>query len=102
MLSTCNRTGFYLAAPREAGAVETMLAHLRRVRPQAPILRSDCLRSRRNRAGAGRARALLVERMGALHGLPQEMGQILSLAEFSALKQTYTSLTDSCRCWTRR
>lgn len=69
VLSTCNRTEFYLAAPREAGAVETMLAHLRRIRPQAPILRSDCLRSRRNRAGAGRARALLVERMGALHGL---------------------------------
>ena len=54
------------------------------------------VRSRRNRAGAGRARARLVERMGALHGLPQKIGQILSLGEISAPEQTYTSLTE-CR-----
>jgi glutamyl-tRNA reductase len=54
VLSTCNRTEFYLAAPREAGAVETMLAHLRRIRPQAPILRSDCLRYQASGAEAAR------------------------------------------------
>ncbi|MGO9124059.1 MAG: glutamyl-tRNA reductase [Terriglobales bacterium] len=43
VLSTCNRTEFYLAAPGDA-AVEHWLAYLPRLRPHAPILRSECHR----------------------------------------------------------
>jgi len=43
VLSTCNRTEFYLASADEA-AVERWLGYLRRLRPQAPILRADCHR----------------------------------------------------------
>lgn len=43
VLSTCNRTEFYLASAEEA-AVEHWLGSLRRLRPRAPILRADCHR----------------------------------------------------------
>jgi glutamyl-tRNA reductase len=43
VLSTCNRTEFYLASASPA-AVERWLGYLRRLRPQAPILRADCHR----------------------------------------------------------
>jgi glutamyl-tRNA reductase len=44
VLSTCNRTEFYLAAPEEAAAVEHWLAYLPKLRPHAPILNSECHR----------------------------------------------------------
>jgi len=44
VLSTCNRTEFYLAAPPDVGAVNDWLARLRRMRPNAPILRDECHR----------------------------------------------------------
>ncbi len=43
VLSTCNRTEFYLASAEQA-AVEHWLGYLCRLRPQAPILRADCHR----------------------------------------------------------
>jgi len=43
VLSTCNRTECYLAVPPDREAVANWLTYLRRVRPWAPILRSDCL-----------------------------------------------------------
>jgi glutamyl-tRNA reductase len=44
VLSTCNRTEFYLAVPPDSEAVSNWLTSLSRVRPQAPIRRSDCVR----------------------------------------------------------
>lgn len=44
VLSTCNRSEFYLAASRESSVVEGWLAGMCRTRPQAPILRTDCFR----------------------------------------------------------
>jgi glutamyl-tRNA reductase len=44
VLSTCNRTEFYLAVPPGSEAVSHWLTYLTRVRPRAPILRSDCIR----------------------------------------------------------
>jgi len=42
VVSTCNRTEFYLAAPPNSGAVEDWMARLRQIRPSAPILRKEC------------------------------------------------------------
>jgi glutamyl-tRNA reductase len=42
VVSTCNRTEFYLAAAPDSGAVEAWMAHLRQIRPNAPILRKEC------------------------------------------------------------
>lgn len=44
VLSTCNRTEFYLVAPGEAAVVEQWLTYLPRLRPRAPILNSECRR----------------------------------------------------------
>jgi glutamyl-tRNA reductase len=44
VLSTCNRSEFYLAVPPDSKAVSDWLTYLTRVRPQAPILRPDCVR----------------------------------------------------------
>ncbi len=47
VLSTCNRTEFYLVPPPGMpAAVESFLGLLRRRRPEAPILRADCPRYR--------------------------------------------------------
>ena len=42
VVSTCNRTEFYLAAAPNGGVPETWLRHLRKARPQAPIFRKEC------------------------------------------------------------
>lgn len=44
VLSTCNRTEFYLASQPSARAKEVLFGVLRRLRPQASILQSDCQR----------------------------------------------------------
>lgn len=44
ILSTCNRAEFYLAAPSQCDVVSLWLETLRSTRPEAPILRSDCIR----------------------------------------------------------
>ena len=49
---------------------------------------------RRRSANADVAQRHLVERLGALHGLPQKIGQILSLGEFTEAEPTYTALTE--------
>lgn len=55
----------------------------------------DVARLRRHR-GARRAAAarLVADRMGRLHGLPQKIGQMLSLAELEAPASSYAVLTD--------
>ena len=40
VVSTCNRSEFYLAGGDGVGAVEALLAALRRARPTAPVLRA--------------------------------------------------------------
>lgn len=44
ILSTCNRAEFYLAAPEHHGVTAQWLEALRRLRPDAPALRSECVR----------------------------------------------------------
>lgn len=44
ILSTCNRTEFYLVTPPGGGHAHDWLMKLRRLRPDAQILRDDCLR----------------------------------------------------------
>ncbi len=44
VLSTCNRTEFWLATPAGYDVNERWLSLLKRLRPEAPILRSDCAR----------------------------------------------------------
>ncbi len=63
---------------------------------QLGLLAKDLARVRlsRNDESAERARRDLVKRMGALHGLPQKIGQILSLSEISNSSKTYTPLTE--------
>ncbi|HET8761138.1 MAG TPA: AarF/ABC1/UbiB kinase family protein [Nitrospiria bacterium] len=53
------------------------------------------VRCRRPDRVAVRARQRVAERMGALHGLPQKIGQILSLSEIGRSDQIYTPLTES-------
>lgn len=57
----------------------------------------DVARARRRHAGPGRAAAqrLVAERMGRLRGLPQKIGQMLSLAELDTPGGPYTALTDA-------
>ncbi len=44
VVSTCNRSEFYLALPPGEEVLERWLSILQRTRPEAPILRSECLR----------------------------------------------------------
>lgn len=44
ILSTCNRTEFYLVAPPGSNATGDLLSLLREVRPDAPIIHQDCHR----------------------------------------------------------
>ncbi len=52
-----------------------------------------------SRAGTGvaaqTARASVVDRLAALHGLPQKIGQVLSLGELNADEPVYTKLTEA-------
>lgn len=52
VLSTCNRTEFYLVAPQGVVAAEIWLQRLRTLRPEARILRSDCLRYQQSNLAA--------------------------------------------------
>lgn len=52
------------------------------------------VRLSRDEESLAQARRQLVRRMGALHGLPQKIGQILSLSELTQDEKTYTPLTE--------
>jgi glutamyl-tRNA reductase len=77
VVSTCNRSEFYLVSGDGARAVEALLAALRRVRPQAPGLRADC--PRYHLEGQEAARHLLRVACGAdsqVLGDVQVLGQV--------------------------
>ena len=77
VLSTCNRTEFYLAAPERTPAVDTLLTSLREMRPQAHILHAQCLRYQE--AEGGVVRHLLRVTCGldsAILGDTQIFGQV--------------------------
>jgi glutamyl-tRNA reductase len=54
ILSTCNRTEFYLAAPPGGSFAQDWLVNLRQLRPSAEILRADCLRYQETETAAAR------------------------------------------------
>lgn len=59
-------------------------------------LAREMARSRTAVAGtAAEARGKVVERLARLHGLPQKIGQILSLSEMETGEQAYTALTET-------
>lgn len=60
---------------------------------QLGLLARDLARVKRG-ANAAKARAHLVERLGKLHGLPQKIGQILSLNELDDAEPVFTPLTE--------
>ncbi len=64
---------------------------------QLGLLAKDMVRLRhqKDHRNAEKARGLFVERLGLLHGLPQKIGQILSLTELTEEEQVYTPLTES-------
>lgn len=62
---------------------------------QLGLLAKDMAVAGRTGASADRARHHLVERLGRLHGLPQKIGQILSLSELSEDEGLYTALTET-------
>lgn len=77
VVSTCNRSEFYLASRGGAEAVEALLAALRRARPDAPVLRADC--PRYHLEGGEAARHLLRVACGAdsqVLGDVQVLGQV--------------------------
>jgi glutamyl-tRNA reductase len=77
ILSTCNRTEFYLAAPPDGDAVNRWLACLRQLRPAAPILDAGC--ARYQASGAAAARHLFRVACGldsAILGDVQILGQL--------------------------
>jgi len=47
-----------------------------------------------NGPAANAARTSVVDRLAALHGLPQKIGQVLSLGELYAEEQNYAKLTE--------
>lgn len=77
VLSTCNRTEFYLAAPLGVPAVEQLFAILRKLRPLADILHSKC--ERYQQTGPAAVEHLLRVACGldsAILGDVQILGQI--------------------------
>jgi len=77
VLSTCNRAEFYLAGPRGGSFAEDWLLQLRQLRPNAEILRADCLRYRES--GEAAARHLFAVACGldsAILGDAQILGQV--------------------------
>ncbi len=77
VLSTCNRTEFVLAAPAGDDPAATVLLQLRRLRPDAPVLRDDC--HRYQLAGDAAARHLFRVACGlesAVLGDAQILGQL--------------------------
>lgn len=77
VVSTCNRTEFYLVSGDGPAAVDGLLATLRRVRPEAPVLRDDT--PRYHLAGEEAARHLLRVACGAdsqVLGDVQVLGQV--------------------------
>ena len=85
VLSTCNRTEFYLASARGALAAERLLGMLRRLRPGAPVLRDDC--ARQHLVGAEAARHLFRVAAGldsAILGDAQILGQVKQMMSAAA------------------
>lgn len=77
VLSTCNRTEFYLSAPPGTPAVESFLCVLREARPHAPILRDDCHRYSLQDAEAARHLFRVAAGLdSAILGDTQILGQI--------------------------
>ena len=77
ILSTCNRTEFYLAAPPDSGVDKKWLGRLRALRPEAQILHTDC--ARYQSTGEEAARHLIRVACGldsAVLGDIQILGQI--------------------------
>lgn len=54
VVSTCNRTEFYLATDTDGGAVAAWIDHVRHARPAAPIGHEDCVLFRARGAEAAR------------------------------------------------
>jgi predicted unusual protein kinase regulating ubiquinone biosynthesis (AarF/ABC1/UbiB family) len=63
---------------------------------QLGMLAKDMAAARlaRDDAAVAKAKAHLVDRLGALHGLPQKIGQILSLSELTKDEKAFTDLTE--------
>ncbi len=61
---------------------------------QLGLLARDLTQVKRD-TNATRARSHLVERLGRLHGIPQKIGQILSLGELDEADLIYTPLTEA-------
>ena len=77
VVSTCNRTEFYVAAPAHVSAIDTLLATLRTLRPHAHILHAQC--QRYHQTGAAALRHLLHVACGldsAILGDTQILGQV--------------------------
>ena len=70
------------------------LEQLRR-KVQLGLLAKDMARARKGGPAADRAKRHLVDRLGRLHGLPQKIGQILSLSELNEESGLYTELTEA-------
>jgi len=85
IISTCNRTEFYLAAESAAAAMGDWLGLLRASRPGAPILREDC--QRYQLTGVAAARHLFRVATGldsAILGDSQILGQVKEAMNISA------------------
>lgn len=99
VLSTCNRSEFYLAVPAGSGAVESWLARICSTRPGAPILRSDCLRYQSS--GSEAARHLFHVASGldsAVLGDVQILGQVKEAMAVAAESATLGGVLDRTFC----
>lgn len=62
---------------------------------QYGLLAKDMVQARKVGPASERAKRHLVDRLGRLHGLPQKIGQILSLSELTEESGLYTELTEA-------
>lgn len=71
-----------------------MLKQLRRS-IQLGRLARDLSGLRRKDGDVAQARQRVIQRLGTMHGLPQKIGQLLSLSELTQRDQPFTALTES-------